>query len=489
MNWTEAQLKAIDLRDKNILVAAAAGSGKTSVLVERIRKMICEEEVPIRSFLVVTFTNAAASEMKERLRTALNKELLSLENEKDGEYSKNKSKYLRRQLLDLESANISTFHSFGLSVIRRFFYKLNIEPGFRTADETEIGIMKENAMDELLEREFESFSDEFISFMDAYSGDRDNHAIRALISQAYTKLISMPHSYDWMEDKIEELNSLGETLWGTDIGDLTKKEIKKGIIQAIDSFTRASKLLSENNLDYLSDKIDEAEINILNETLSLLSDSSKNAFSDFDALRNFKSSTLTAKKQDKEIYELIKPTVKKLRDSGKASVSLIVDSYLAMDEKSTAGMMKNTVPYLRTLRELVMKYDEIYKDIKREQGVIDFDDIEHLCLEALEDDEVQAYYRNTIKHVFVDEYQDTNLMQEAIIRRISGCNNLFMVGDIKQSIYRFRLAEPSIFQEKYDSYSLGEDENSVAIDLNENHRSKEPIINYVNQVFEAIMVN
>ena len=487
MNWTKDQEKAIDLRNKNILVSAAAGSGKTSVLVERIRKMVCEEEVPIRSFLVVTFTNAAASEMKDRLRSSLDKEMESLEVDIAESNAVSKINYLRKQLIDLETANISTFHSFGLSVIRRFFYKLDIEPGFRTADETEVGIMKEDALEALLEKEFQEYSHDFIEFMDAYSGDRNSNSVRNLIMESYTKLISMPHSYEWMDKKIQEIESYERDGVNGEFLRAIIDDIEVNIEQAKYKYEKAIKILDEQNLEYLSEKLKQGEVRMCVDSLNVISKWDDGSFDKLDELLNQKSSTLTAKKSDKEAYEEIKATVKKLRDEGKKNLDAVRNAYLSAPIEVALDTVVKTVPYLKTLRRLLMSFEEIYKEIKKEQGVIDFDDIEHYCLELLEDDEVQAYYKRHIKHIFVDEYQDTNLMQEAIINRICDKNNLFMVGDIKQSIYKFRLAEPSIFQNKYKSFRSGEDEDSVAIDLNENHRSKEPIIDYINRVFEPLM--
>ncbi len=513
MKWTKEQEQAINLRGKNILVAAAAGSGKTSVLVERIRKMVVEEEIPIRSFLVVTFTNAAAAEMKERLRTSLNSELEAYSNllfsgdsyledsnigSKDSSHKNLSAKirYLKKQLVDLESANISTFHSFGLSVIRRFFYKIDIEPGFSILDETEGEILKEQALDSLLETEFDSPNEDFILFMDSYSGDRNNDRIRDLIKNAHRNLVAMPHSYEWMNNKIDETeNLLSDANLKEKVLSLVSVEAKEGLSEALELFNKTALMLDESGLQDMGDTLRAGEINPLRDALLSLdefmaSDKKENyreVFSGIDEKLASISVSLRAKKEEKESYDIIKDAVKELRDDAKKRLKEIRDDYLASDMDESLSIAIKTSPYLRTLLRLVSSFDSFYRALKDEEKVIDFNDIEHYTLMLLEDDSIAEFYRAGINHIFVDEYQDTNLMQEAIINRIKRENNLFMVGDIKQSIYRFRLAEPSIFQNKYELYKSGSEADSVVIDLNENHRSKEPILDYVNKVFEPIM--
>ena len=494
MKWTKEQQKAIDLRNKNILVAAAAGSGKTSVFVERIRKMVCEENEPIRSFLVVTFTNMAAAEMKERLRASLRNELDAAGRIEDESLRKERVRYIRKQLVDLESASISTFHSFGLSVIRRFFYLLDIEPGFSTADETEIAIMKEEALDTLLEEEFTTCHKDFIDFMDAYSGDRNNFAIRKLILDAYRKMISMPHVYEWMEDSIEALKRLNDSSFDNPIIKLVYNDILTNLDAARRAYDAAVSILYDNNLPYLAEKLEQNEyarccdaIKLIEVKPGLESGDTIEALNKVATILSEPGSRLTALKEDKPVYEEIKNRVQDYREEAKAAIERINKSYFTPDFNTLVLLTEDTAPNLKTLLRLVKEFDFIYKNLKKESNVIDFDDIEHYALEVLEKDDISDYYRNTVKHIFIDEYQDTNLMQEAIIRRIKGERNLFMVGDIKQSIYRFRLAEPSIFQEKYSDFSSGTNPDNVAIDLNENHRSKAPVIDYINKVFRPIM--
>lgn len=490
MKWTKEQLDAINVRDKNILVSAAAGSGKTSVLVERIRKMVSEEGIPIRSFLVVTFTNAAAAEMKERLRASLSKELAELDiDTKDG---LNHSRYLRQQLIDLETANISTFHAFGLSVIRRFFYKLDIEPGFRTGDETETTIMMEEAMDRLLEEEFNLSEKPFIDFMDAYSGDRSSFTARVLIMEAHKKLLSIPYGYEWARDRLKEIEKIQVDFKQSEIWKIIEKSINGHLEEGEKIFQSMAHVLQDAGAINLAGKILATEVATISAAKEIMN-GKESPYEKLKALNDILGVSLTslrATKDEAEAFEEVKARVQNLKEQGKGEIEKIQKLYLPMDLEEMLDITCKTAPYLETLISLVEKFDGYYKDIKREAKVIDFNDIEHYTLEVLGDQEVSAYYKNTLKYIFIDEYQDTNLIQEAIIQRIKGEKNLFMVGDIKQSIYKFRLAEPSIFQEKYESfapYVPGSKDESVAIDLNENHRSKSPIIDCINSIFEPLM--
>ena len=483
--WTKEQENAINTRGKNILVAAAAGSGKTAVLVDRIRKMVSEEGIPISEFLVVTFTKAAASEMKEKLRKSIKGEL-----SKEG-IDQEKIRYLKRQLVDLETANISTFHSFGLSVIKRFFYKLDMEPGLGIVEDAEKELMKDQAVELLLEKEFEEFRDDFVEFMDSYSSDRNLYKIIALIKDGHNSLMSLPHPWAWMEKIIQETETLDQDfehseLWGWMRQDLAEKIKKVG-----DIYRAVVDTLREEGYDKFADKFDATEIAAFDAAYDVVVNSKERPWEihgKIKALLDYKGSVINPGKDD-YYKEAVKPAVESLRSIAKRIIdSGIKKSYFSYDLKDMLVASAKTAPALKTLMRLVKSFDEIYRDIKNEAKVIDFSDIEHYCIQVLEDEEVSEYYRNHFSHIVIDEYQDTNFVQDTIISMIKRENNLFMVGDIKQSIYRFRLAEPALFQEKYAEYKKeGENGLSTVIDLNQNHRSKQPIIDYVNKVFEPIM--
>ena len=483
--WTKEQEKAINTRDKNILVSAAAGSGKTAVLVDRIRKLVSEEGVPISQFLVVTFTKAAASEMKDKLRNSIKGELAN------DDISMDKSRYLRKQLVDLETANISTFHAFGLSVIKRFFYKLDMEPNLGIIEDTETTLMQDQAMEQLLEREFEEFRDDFVEFLDCYSDDRNLYKIINLIKDGHKSLMSLPHPWEWMEDVIRETENLNKDFENTEIWQWMRGHLALNLKMVLNLYQAVSDTLSDEGYDNFAELFEKNEIDVFRKAYTLVSKSKESPLIIHKELRSildYKTSIIRPGK-DENYKELVKPRVENLRKKA-ASIfdNDISRPYLSYDLGEMLEATVKTAPALRTFLRLIRSFDDTYKELKKEAQVIDFNDIEHYCLQVLEDEEVRDYYRNHFSQIFIDEYQDTNFLQDSIISMIKRENNLFMVGDIKQSIYRFRLAEPALFQEKYRTFKeQGEDGDSIVIDLNKNHRSKQPIIDYVNAVFKPIM--
>lgn len=475
MNWTREQREAIDRRNANILVAAAAGSGKTAVLVERIKKLIIEDGVSIDRMLIVTFTNAAAAEMKEKIRAALYKEI-----EADPENSEK----LRQQLNLLPRANISTFHAFALDVIRRFFYTADIEPSFSICDDAQRTILKEDAMDLLLESSFAEGSEAFYDFLGWYSDERNLNQIRELLDSAYNVLQSLPYPWQWLDEKIEALklspgefaaSPLMEQLWAY---------VGQALAEALEREEQAVGVLEEAGLDRLADKLRQEELPAYQAMIQAAGGQ------DFDQTRaaicSLSSVRLSAKKEEKEDYEPVKPLVSALRKRASAAVSDLKKLCFGEELSDQVLELNQTAPKAETLRRLLLDFDQIFADAKAERRLVDFNDIEHFCLEILESPDAAVYYRNKFQYIFIDEYQDTNILQEEIISRIKREDNLFMVGDIKQSIYKFRLAEPEIFRRKYEAYGADMDK-SVKIDLNRNFRSKGPILDEINLIFGDLM--
>lgn len=475
MNWTREQQEAIDRRNANILVAAAAGSGKTAVLVERIKKLIIEDGVPIDRMLIVTFTNAAAAEMKEKIRAALYKEI-----EADPENSEK----LRQQLNLLPRANISTFHAFALDVIRRFFYTADIEPSFSICDDAQRTILKEDAMDLLLESAFAEGSEEFYDFLGWYSDERNMYQIRELLDSAYSVLQSLPYPWRWLDEKIEDLKLSPEAFADSYLMDQLWEYVNASLTEAADQEEKAADALASAGLQRLAEKLQTEEL----PHYTAMAEAA--ARRDFENTRQLVCSLpgvrLAAKKDEKEDYEQVKPLVKALRDRASAAAKELKTLCFSEDLEDQIRELNQTAPKAETLRALLLDFDRIFADAKAERRLVDFNDIEHFCLEILEDSEAAAYYRNKFEYIFIDEYQDTNILQEEIISRVKREDNLFMVGDIKQSIYKFRLAEPEIFRRKYEAY--GADHNtSVKIDLNKNFRSKKTIIDEINLIFSDLM--
>lgn len=505
MNWTREQSEAINIRNKNVLVAAAAGSGKTAVLVERIRKLVCEENVPVSSLLVVTFTKAAAAEMKEKIRKSLTRELRALQDNQralskpvQGEFNfddeaRKKIRYIKAQLSDLPQADICTFHAFALTVIRRFFYLIDIEPGLVICDEVSATLIQQDVMDELIEDEFESFRDDFKALMDAQSSDRNPNKIRDLVFKLYTHLMAMPYPNEWMEEVLVTLSLSGDEFEKSTLAREYLDYISESIESAYGNFDAAVENLRAEELERMAALIEEAELAKLKnarEKLTQLKAEDKPLGVIIEELAPcivLDEAQLRARKDEKEAYDQIKGMVKDLRDSAKAEIKELQSELLGISLNEKIDDINATESYVRTLFRLVQDFDRRYSEAKTAKRYIDFNDIEHKCLAVLEHEEARKFFKDKFAHIFIDEYQDTNFIQEEIIGKIKRENNIFMVGDVKQSIYSFRLAEPQIFEDKYQSYSEGLSEQSKVVDLNKNYRSKEEILSYVNRIFEPIM--
>lgn len=471
MNWTVEQQRAIDERGKNILVAAAAGSGKTAVLVERIKKLIIQDGVPIDQMLIVTFTNAAAAEMKEKIRKAIDNAI-----EKD----EANSKLLREQLMLLPKANISTFHAFALDVIRSFFYLADIEPGFSICDDAERTIIKEDALDVLLENNFSEGKEEFIDFLNCYSGDRNFNKIRAMIDSMYNSVQAMPEPWISLSSYVEgvrdkEMKVPLDVMWS-----LAEEDMKI----ALDAQQTATKKLEESGLERLS-KIAAEEKDAYADMFEHIV--KRDFESVYVTMNNFPKTQLRANKEEKEGYEAIKDEIKAYRDSASDIRKDLAAKFFSASLDMQIQEVNSTYALAGELERLLLEFDRLFAAGKKEKHLMDFGDIEHNCYNLLQNEQVSEYYRDKFQYIFIDEYQDTNLIQEAIIDKIKRDNNLFMVGDIKQSIYKFRLAEPEIFKEKYESYSEGTEMESMAIDLNKNYRSKSHILGEINKIFKDIM--
>ena len=481
MAWTKEQQEAIELRNKNILVAAAAGSGKTSVLVERIKNLILEEHCPVDRMLIVTFTNAAAAEMKERIRAAISQELVKLSKEAGREED---MRFLKKQLDNLSSANISTFHSFALDVIRRYFYILQIEPDFKICDNTQEALLKSEAMEQLLEECFEAGEPEFYHFLKCYSGDRDEKRFKEIISGCYETIRSLPEPFVWLEQSVSVLkdgNAFSDGPAGQQLFRLAEEKIDK----ARDFILANLEIAQIYDLPILSELCtkDIEQIQLLKKVVI------KREYEEFrNAVNLFKLPTMSSKTfASAEDPDSLKKMANKNRTSAKEQIKELRDAYFAGNLDELKRELQHTYEPACFLQKLLIRYDELYRQKKTAKNLTDFSDIEHNAYEILKEPEAGNFYRQKFIHIFIDEYQDSNVIQEALIDLIKRPDNLFMVGDIKQSIYKFRLAEPEIFQNKYKQYAEGEIPDSVKIDLNKNFRSKAPVIDFINSVCKDIM--
>lgn len=481
MAWSEKQLEAIETRGKNILVAAAAGSGKTSVLVERIIRRLTDEHAPltIDRLLVVTFTNAAASEMRERIGSSLREAA-----QRAG------GQHLRRQLLLLPSASISTMHSFCQSLIRRYIHLLPIDPKFRVAKETELFLLEQEAMERLLLAKYESQDEGFLALVDAYSGDDSDQPLAALISQLYHFSCSQPWQTRWLSDLGTSLDV--QTLDGSPFTEILKKRIAIELSGAADMAREAYALVDGfegDALPYAAVVLSEAEQ--LENALTVAQEGTWREVA--DALNGIQFVRWPSKKWDnRELKELLQS----MRDKWKKAVTEITNKYFFATEEEFAEDMRAMAPLMKELGALTISYVEEYRAVKAECGVLDFNDLEHYCLALLaEEDEngnirpskIARELRETYGEIMVDEYQDTNGVQEAIVQMLANPvrPNLFFVGDVKQSIYRFRLAEPELFLDKYHRYPS--ETANHRIDLSQNFRSRGGVLSAVNDVFGALM--
>lgn len=480
--WTEEQKAAIETRKCNLLIAAAAGSGKTAVLVERIIRIITNEENPvdIDRLLVVTFTSAAAAEMRERIAAAITKALETNPN----------SKNLQKQLTLLSRANITTMHSFCLDVIKNNFHVIDLDPGFRILDETEGVLLKTEVLDELFEDKYEAEEDEFLNLIDAYSDSRSDKKLKDIVLDLYRFSMSGPWPERWLKEKADEFNiSTKDELFKSNWINVLMESLNLQIDGFINALEKAIYLCKNTgglepyleNLDLDMSfllNVREAIAKDFDETYKVLSSMN------FSKLKTVRKNTV----EDVDAQQ----RVKDIRNTIKKSIGKLKDDIFCMSSDDMLIAIKKSYPYMKVLTELVIEFEDRFTKAKKKKGTLDFNDLEHLCLKILtsENGNVAESYKEYFDEVLVDEYQDSNNVQEAIIdlvsRKYSDNPNVFMVGDVKQSIYRFRQAKPELFLDKYNKYSIDEG-NNRKIQLYKNFRSRLEVINGVNYIFKQLM--
>ncbi|RIW35313.1 helicase-exonuclease AddAB subunit AddA [Bacillus salacetis] len=488
--WTDDQWKAIWAKDRDILVAAAAGSGKTAVLVERIIQKILDKEdgINVDELLVVTFTNASAAEMRHRIGEALEKAITA----DPGSY------HLRKQLSLLNRASISTLHSFCLEVIRKYYYLIDIDPGFRILDDTEGELLRDEVLDDLFEEEYgKEDNDSFYKLVDTFTNDRSDAALQDMIRNLYDFSRSHPNPDAWLGNLVDmyDVDEEGDIEELPFINAL-KFDIVLSIKGAQALFQQAYDLAkepggpaprAENFLDDLA----------LTEQLGA---SFQNSWSEGQALfQNIKFSRLKPCKGGEYDPDLVEEA-KALRDKGKKMIEKIAEDFFSRKPETYLKDMKKMRGVVESLVEAVRGFSRKFNALKNEKGVVDFADLEHYCLAILTDhggdQELKPSfaaraYRKQFKEVLVDEYQDTNLVQESILSLVTedeeSEGNLFMVGDVKQSIYRFRLAEPNLFLGKYNRFTSSGTDTGMKIDLSRNFRSRLEVLEGTNFLFKQIM--
>lgn len=488
--WTKEQENAIYTRNSNLLVAAAAGSGKTAVLVERIIKMLTEGEklVDIDKLLVVTFTNAAASEMRERIGDAISKAL-----EKDPN-----SESLQKQLSLLNRSNIMTMHSFCLNVIKNNYHLIDLDPGFRIADETECNILKDDVLTELLEDKYEEGVECYLDLVDAFANGNNDDKLKEEIEKLYKFVMSGPWPEQWLMEKAEEYNL-------DNIDQIDKSIWSKTILEGLELEFKNFKYVLDNIINsYSNVKWLEPYINTLTDDLFgiknvLLAIEEKSLSKTYKAINDVKFATIARIKKENIEDDDLKEFIKATRDDVKKKITANKEAIPTESLEEMLAGVKLMYPIVKCLAEAVIEFKQRYSEKKREKNILDYNDIEHLCLKILVNKKDGVIKPSTIAHnfkqkfveVLVDEYQDSSNIQETIINMVSRRNeenpNAFMVGDVKQSIYKFRQAKPELFLKKYETYEEAEDASNKKIMLFKNFRSRAEILNSANFIFETLM--
>ena len=483
MTWTESQKKVIDRRERNILVSAAAGSGKTAVLVERIIQKITQDKVDIDKLLIVTFTNAAAAEMRERIRDAIEKKL-----EEEPE-----DIHLQRQFTLVHNAQITTIDSFCLYVIRNYFYKIDLEPNFRVADEGELSLLRSDVLGKLLEAHYAAGEEAFLSFVAGYGSAKSDQAIQDMILKMYTYAQSYPWPDEWLVScgqayDLKEEADMEQADW--------MKQFLDSLVTAVSDcgsqMREALNVCEEPDGPYMyadALKEDIRRLDAIRESGSYARfgeeiNAYAKAFPKLAAARKFEGSV-----EKKEL-------VQNIRNAMKKEIKDMRDKFFFKEPEEIFLDMKKTAPAVKMLVALTEEFASCFAAEKKRKNLVDFSDMEHFALKILVDQttkeptETADEFAALFDEIMIDEYQDSNYVQETLLRAVSkerfGQNNLFMVGDVKQSIYRFRLARPELFMEKFDTYATGTP-GCERIDLQKNFRSRDEVLSGVNDIFYKIM--
>ena len=484
-NWTVDQKKAIDKRDSNILVSASAGSGKTAVLVERIIEKVLNEFLDVDKLLVVTFTNAAAQELKEKILNAIYK---ALETESDPK----KKNHLKNQLIYINRACITTIDAFCFKLVRENFNVLELDPNVKICEESQSILIKAKVLEDLIEKEYEKYEDRsafgLYNILELFGGKEEEFLGEIL--KIYNYIQAFPYPFLWLKEQIEKYNidenvDLYDTDFGRDIYDDTMAELELCTIkydeylkklEGLEDFTKIVEILYEDK------KMIDNVLNIAKPSWDELY--TKLNMMNFSTLRFGKGVDEELKEEIKEFRQKeVKDVVAKLKKKIYAnSNEILKDNKIAYE-------------YMTYLYDFLISFDTAFKLEKKQQSIAEFNDITHYALELLVNKDgtltdIAHDLKSKFSEVYTDEYQDTSFVQETILAAVSGTNNRFMVGDIKQSIYGFRQARPDIFNEKYIAYAPDDETNnseSCKIILSQNFRSREEVIDSINYIFEKIM--
>lgn len=483
VKWTDRQLDVINTRNRNILVSAAAGSGKTAVLVERIIKMITdnEDDTDIDQLLVVTFTRAAAGEMKERIRERLEK--MAEGNPKDAN--------LRKQLSLIHNASISTIDSFCATVVKENFDKIDLDPNFRIADNTEIEMLKADCVSDLLEEYYEKADEDFMILAKQYSSGKIMDNLGELILELYKKSTGSINPKKWLENcsayyKAGTLEDVEKMPFIIKLMEIAKSQVE----DCLRDMDRALKITREpDGPNY------ESKLTPYIDSIEKIRDS-RNYEEMRKSFNLIESVTLA---NDKNCDQNKKKAVQNIKKDVNTRLGKLKTKLFTQSLEEIFYDIKKCKPSVDMIIKLTIEFTDRFTKLKEEKSIMDFNDQAHFALKILNDEdengnphpsEVAKEMSHKYKEIMIDEYQDSNYIQEAILSSVSrgqNINNMFMVGDVKQSIYRFRQAEPKLFLSKFDEYSESPKADNCKIILDRNFRSRKEVVDAVNSIFDFIM--
>lgn len=483
--WTDEQWQAIWAKGQDMLVSAAAGSGKTAVLISRMIEKVLDEKEPVSvdELLVVTFTNASAAEMRHRMSKALEKAVA--ENPE--------SKHLRQQLRLINKAQISTLHSFCLSVVKQYAYLLEIDPGFRIAGDTEAALLRDDVLEAVLENAYEGEGAERVyRLADSFTSDRSDQAMEVLVSKLYDYSRVHPNPELWLQQvpvlyDVPEDSSIDDLPFTADLKMTIRHAFEEALQLTLDGWDLS---LQADGPAALAVTF-EMDSELIKAAIAALNDSWNSIYEFSQHIVWTKAASIRKDSCDPAVAD----EAKALRGEAKKIVKGITEAYFNRQPARLLQEMREMAPLMQTLVDLTNQFAEQYKALKIDRAIVDFSDLEHYALEILNDgggpSAIAKEYRSRFKEILVDEYQDTNMLQETILNFVKSGGemdgNLFMVGDVKQSIYRFRLAEPMLFLGKYGRFTNGAEGTGMSIDLNANFRSRKEILDGTNYIFSQIM--
>ena len=459
--FTPEQQEVINNRGNNLLVSAAAGSGKTTVMIERIKDLIVKEKVPIENFLVVTFTKASSIDMKARLISKLSTE--------------EPTPFLIEQIDSINTADVSNLHSFCARLLKSYFYEAGLDPSFIVLSDEETQVLKEKALNILFEQEFDNQNKDFFELLDVLQKNRSDKELR-------NNILKLHEFFNVIFDKDKWFSGCIKSLYNSDLNKNQACNIINGYV-----CSRIEKLFEQvekNILLYNELGLKDFVVYLQEMQSQLLKIRMRNGFVK-NAQNIFEIATFSAPPKVDEAFAERRASLDAFRGFINKEIKNFQANYISNNQQMLVEELSKAKKLATTLYYSAIKFGDIYAQLKKDKGGLDYNDLEQYTLKVLENPEILDSLKQKYKYVFVDEYQDINAVQEKIISMLSGNNNRFMVGDIKQSIYRFRLCDPDIFLNKYNAYKT--EQNSKSIDLSKNFRSNRHILNFVNMVFNHRM--